>query len=309
MTGDLALETGLFALVLAPEAYLPLRRLGAEFHASEEGLAAARDAFAVLDAAPQAAAGDGAAAVPASLAGIAAEGLSVEGLSVEQPGRLVLAPADVSLVVRAGDVVAVTGASGAGKSTLLATILGFTAPSAGRVSALAADGVRVDLASADPVAWRARIAWVPQVPYLFPGTIAENVRLGSPGATDVEVADALARVGLAGSNATADLVLGERGRGLSGGERRRLGVARALVRHAPILLLDEPTAGLDADAEALVMAAIRAEASRGAAVLLVAHRPGAVAGADRTVEIRWAAVEAAAAAASAAASAATEAAS
>ncbi len=282
-TGNLALETGLFALILAPEAYLPLRRLGAEFHASEEGLAAARDAFAVLDA-RVATTPNGGVSIPALLAGIA-----VEGLSVEQSGRLIVAPADVSLVVRPGEVVALTGPSGAGKSTLLAAILGFTTPTAGRVWALSADGGRVDITTLDQGAWRACVGWVPQTPYLFPGTIAENVRLGAPAAGAADVADCLERVGLIEPDANPDRVLGEAGRGLSSGQRRRVGVARGLLRRAPILLLDEPTAGLDEAAEAQVLAAIRTEANRGAAVLLVTHRPSAIAGADRTVAVRWSA--------------------
>jgi thiol reductant ABC exporter CydD subunit len=278
--GDLGLEVGLFALVLAPEAYLPLRRLGSEFHAAEEGVAAARDAFALLDAAPA----DGVGAAPPQQ--IAA--VRVEHVSVEQPGRETVAPSSASLTVRPGEVVAVTGRSGAGKSTLLAAILGFTAPTAGRVVVAGVDGDEVDVAALDRAAWLERIAWVPQTPYLAPGTVAENVRLGAPAASDDEVAAALRAVGL--EDVEPGRRIGERGSGLSGGQRRRLGVARALARHAPLLLLDEPTAGLDAAAEAQVLAAVRAEAARGAAVLLVAHRPGAVAEADRTVEVRWAAV-------------------
>ena len=283
--GTLSLETGLFALVLAPEAYLPLRRLGAEFHASEEGVAAARDAFALLDAAASGVSAADGEAVPVPI-----DGIRVDGLSVEQPGRLALAPSEASLEVRAGELVAVTGTSGAGKTTLLATVLGFVEPTAGRVSVLGADGTIVDVRSIDREAWRRSVAWVPQAPYLFPGTVADNVRLGAPDVGDTEVAAALAAVGL--GDVGADRIVGERGAGLSGGQRRRVGVARALVRRSPVLLLDEPTAGLDADAERVVMAAIRAEAGRGAAVVLVAHRPGAVAGADRTVEISWTTIEA-----------------
>ncbi|MEW6224111.1 MAG: thiol reductant ABC exporter subunit CydD [Chloroflexota bacterium] len=295
--GDLSLETGLFVLVLAPEAYLPLRRLGAEFHASEEGLTAAREAFAVIDAPPAPA---GAGLAPPEPIG----GLSIEAVSVEQPGRDVLAPAGASLVVRPGEVVAVTGPSGAGKSTLLAVVLGLIAPTAGRVRVLGPDGggaaasgarasvegdSRIDVRDLDPDAWRSRVAWVPQAPWLFAGSVADNVRLGAPDASTAAVAEAMSAVGLA--DVAPSLVLGERGSGLSSGQRRRVGIARALVRRAPVLLLDEPTAGLDADAEAAVMRAVRAAADGGAAVLLVAHRPGAVAGADRTVEVGWALVE------------------
>jgi len=278
--GGMTLEVGLFALILAPEAYLPLRRLGSEFHASEEGLSAAAGAFAIIDA-PETAPGRGLAVPHGSL------GLVVEDLWVEQPGRDAAAPAGASLAVRPGEIVAVTGESGAGKSTLLAVILAMLEPSAGRVCVVAADSTTTDVRDLDADGWHRSVAWVPQAPYLFAGTVAENVRLGAPHVADDDVAAALAAVGL-GDVAPAQ-VLGERGRGLSSGQRRRVGIARALVRRAPVLLLDEPTAGLDATAEAAVLAAIRAEADRGAAVLLVAHRPGAVAGADRAVEVRWAA--------------------
>jgi len=279
--GAMTLEVGLFALVLAPEAYLPLRRLGSEFHASEEGLTAAAAAFAIIDA-PDVVRRGGVPAPPGPL------GLVVEDLWVEQPGRDVAAPAGASLAVRPGEVVAITGPSGAGKSTLLAAILGSVEPSAGRVLAVAGDGSGTDVRELDPEAWRRRVAWVPQSPYLFAGTVADNVRLGAPDAGDAEVAVAVAAVGL--GDLDPSLVLGERGRGLSSGQRRRVGIARALVRRAAILLLDEPTAGLDGVAETAVVAAVRAEAARGAAVLLVAHRPGAVAGADRDVAVRWEAV-------------------
>ncbi len=280
--GDLGLEAGLFALVLAPEAYLPLRRLGSEFHAAEEGVAAARDAFALLDAAPGNPSGRE--APPPVLSA-----LRVEDVSVEQPGRNVAAPAGAALEVRPGEVVAVTGPSGVGKSTLLAAILGFATPTTGRMVVVGADGAEADVVRTDPDLWRQQIAWVPQTPYLAPGTIADNVRLGAPEASDGDVAAALAAVGL--DDLAPDRTMGERGLGLSGGQRRRVGVARALARRAPLLLLDEPTAGLDAAAEARVLAAIRSEAVRGAAVLLVAHRPGAVGVADRMVELRWSTLE------------------
>ncbi len=288
--GDLSLQTGLFALVLAPEAYLPLRRLGAEFHASEEGLEAAAAAFAILDEPVR-----GDADVRAGRAGqvgvVAPSGIAVEAVSVRQPGRGIIAPADVSFEVRSGEVVALTGPSGAGKSTLLAVVMGMIDPTGGRVVAIGVDrAARVPVSELDPSAWRAMVAWVPQSPWLFAGTVADNVRLGAPDADGEAVDVALAAVGL--DDVPADLVLGELGRGLSSGQRRRIGIARALVRETSILLLDEPTAGLDEAAEATVMAAIRRAADGGAAVVLVAHRPGAVAGADRTVEVRWAAIDA-----------------
>jgi ATP-binding cassette, subfamily C, bacterial CydCD len=281
--GGLTFEVGLFALILAPEAYLPLRRLGSEFHASEEGLTAASDAFAIIDAAVPAP--GGVLAPPPAIASLA-----VEEVSVVQPGRDVAAPSRVSLAVRPGEVVAVTGRSGAGKSTLLLVILGLLEPSDGGVFVEGEGGPRVDVRALDPDAWRSQLAWVPQAPFLFAGTVADNVRLGARRpVTDTEVAEALAATGLGDLDAASPL--GDRGSGLSSGQARRVGIARALVRRAPILLLDEPTAGLDEAAEVAVMRAVRSAADAGAMVLVVAHRPGAVAGADRTVEVRWSELE------------------
>jgi ATP-binding cassette subfamily C protein CydCD len=279
--GGMTLEVGLFALILAPEAYLPLRRLGAEFHASEEGVTAAARAFAIIDA-----------PLPGRVGGTrppeVIAGIVVEDLSVDQPGRDVAAPCQASLTVRPGEVVAVTGPSGVGKSTLLAVLLGLLEPTTGRVLVRGGDGTETAVRDLDPAAWRERVAWVPQAPYLFAGSVAENVRLAVPDAPDVAVSDALARVGL--GDLPLDRELGERGSGLSSGQRRRVGIARALLRRAPVLLLDEPTAGLDGAAEAAVLAAIRGAARDGAMVLLVAHRPGAMAEADRSVELRAAVV-------------------
>jgi thiol reductant ABC exporter CydD subunit len=282
--GSLTLEVGLFALVLAPEAYLPLRRLGAEFHASEEGLTAATSAFEIIDA-PVRAPEDGL-PVPAPI-----DSLVVDDVSVEQPGRDVRAPAGVSLIARPGEVVAVTGPSGAGKSTLLATVLGLVEPTSGRVAVARGDGAALDVQELAPVAWRRAVAWVPQVPFIVAGTVAENVRFGADDVTDDDVAHALGAVGL--GDIPPDRTLGERGAGLSSGQRRRVGIARALVRRTPVLLLDEPTAGLDDAAEAAVLRAVRELADGGAIVLIVAHRPGAIAVADREVAVTWAAVEAA----------------
>lgn len=278
--GEMDLYIGLVILILAPEAYLPLRQVGAQFHAAAEGLAAAEEIFAVLET-PVPEAGTG--AVPEG-------GVAFEGVTVRYPGRSVDAVADVSFVVEAGETVALVGPSGVGKSTLMHALLGFVRPTEGRVSVGGAD-----LAGLDPEQWRSRVAWVPQRPHLFAGSIAENVRLARPDADDTAVRRALADAGaLEFVDALPDgvhAVLGEDGAGLSAGQRQRLALARAFLADRPVLLLDEPTAALDGETEAEVVAAVRRLAV-GRTVLLVVHRPALLAVADRVVRLAEAAVPA-----------------
>ena len=273
--GDVGFQTALLVLILAPEAYLPLRAVGTHFHASAEGLSAAEQVFEVLER-PVPNRGQRADAPdPSRLP------LVVEHLRVDHPGRDQPALDGFGLEVAPGEIVALTGPSGCGKSTLLSVLLGFVVPTSGTVRV-----GTVDLAVVDPEAWRRRVAWVPQRPYLFASSIDANIRLGRPSATAAEVDAAVAEAGLdpvvAGLPAGLATVLGERGVGLSGGERQRVALARAFLRDAPLLLLDEPTASLDGEVEAEVLAAVRRLAA-GRTVLLVAHRPALAALADRVV--------------------------
>jgi thiol reductant ABC exporter CydD subunit len=274
---DVTFRTALFVLVLAPEAYLPLRQLGTTFHASAEGLAAAEQVFEVL-------------AEPLPVRGTrtdvpdpALSTLEVSSLTVGYPGRGAPALDGVDLVVEPGTVLALTGQSGCGKSTLLGVLLGLVRPASGQVTV---GGVGLD--TLDPDAWRRRIAWVPQRPYLFAGSLEANVRLGDPHATTDAVTAAVAAAGLtamvARLPAGLSTPLGEGGAGLSAGERQRVALARAFLRDAPLLLLDEPTASLDGGTEAEVVAAVRRLAA-GRTVVLVAHRPALVALADRVVRL------------------------
>ncbi|MFH8749419.1 thiol reductant ABC exporter subunit CydD [Streptomyces rimosus] len=272
--GSLDLYTGLLVLILAPEAYLPLRQVGAQYHAAAEGLAAAEEIFEVLET-PQRTTGN--APAPDSTA------LSIEDLVVRHPGRTEPSLPRTSFEVAPGETVALVGPSGAGKTTLLNVLLGFAEPAAGRVRV----GGR-DLAGIDPENWRRRIAWVAQRPYLFAGTIAENVRLARPDADDAAVHAALRDAGaLDFVSALPDgvaTVLGEGGSGLSAGQRQRLALARAFLADRPILLLDEPTANLDGETEAGIVDAVRRLAA-GRTVLLVVHRPALLAVADRVVRL------------------------
>jgi thiol reductant ABC exporter CydD subunit len=273
--GHLGFSTALFVLILAPEAYLPLRLLGTNFHASAEGMKAADDVFAILE---QPAPDRGAST---DLPDVARSVLRIEGLEVVYPGRQVPALRLPTLRIEPGEVVAVAGPSGCGKSTLLSVLLGLTTASAGSVHI-----GEMDLAELDPDLWRAQVSWVPQRPHLFARSIAENVRLSRPAASDGDVRTAIARVGL--SQVVERLpqglatVLGTGGAGLSTGERQRVALARAFLRDAPVLLLDEPTANLDGQTEEAVLAAVRT-LMVGRTVIIAAHRPSLLNLADRVI--------------------------
>ena len=278
LDGSLGLQTALFVLLLAPEAFLPVRQVGTRFHDSAEGAAAARDAFALLD--PDAAGRfvslrdryEPIGAITHSYK--TPPRVELHKIRVRYPDRHADGLPPTDLTIEPGEMVALVGASGCGKSTLLSVLLGFVEANDGEIIV---DGVRVT----DPSGLRPRIAWVPQHPALVAGTIADNVRLATP-AADEQVRAALDDA--AAYALALDRRVDERGRNLSAGERRRVAIARALlrVRHscADLLLLDEPTAGLDAEAEAAVVDAVR---RAGVTTLVVAHRPALIEAADRTV--------------------------
>ncbi|WP_079198617.1 thiol reductant ABC exporter subunit CydD, partial [Streptomyces sp. CB03911] len=277
--GTLDLETGLLILILAPEVYFPIRQVGALYHSSVEGLTAADEIFQVLET-PLPATGT----TPApALAGAT---LTVTGLTVTHPGRTAPALQDAALTLTPGSTTALTGPSGAGKSTLLSVLLGLTTPDAGTVTVTTPDGTAHRLADLDPTTWRRQIAWVPQHPHLFAGSIADNVRLTAPAATDDAVRTALAAAHALDFTTRLPqgihTPLGEGGTGLSAGQRQRLALARALLAtDRPLVLLDEPTANLDGESEAAVVAAVRTLAEDPTrTVLLIAHRPALLAVAD-----------------------------
>ncbi|WP_063828693.1 thiol reductant ABC exporter subunit CydD [Actinopolymorpha alba] len=268
--GQLDLRTALLVLIVAPEAYLPLRQAAAHYHASVEGLAAAGQVFDVLE---QDAAGvgqgttdrrrsdhaGGPAADPRS-ALIRLDDVTVLGSDRAHPllDRL-------SLEFTPGQVTGLVAPSGAGKSTVLGLLLGFVTPDSGRVLVNGHD-----LADLDLDAWRARVGWLPQDPVLFAGTVADNIRLRHPQVDDSTVA-AIARA--AAVDVPLTLELGERGYGVSAGQRRRIALARALLSDAPLLLLDEPTEGVDPETEAALLATFP-RLLVGRTVVLVTHRPG-----------------------------------
>jgi thiol reductant ABC exporter CydD subunit len=276
--GGLGLQAGLTVLVLAPELYLPLRRLGAEFHASADGLAVAERMLALLDE-PPAAVGGGRREPPSP----AVLPVRFEGVSFAYPSRPGAVLDGFELELEPGETVALVGESGAGKSTAAALLLGLRRPDAGRVTVGG-----VDLAACHVEAWRRLVAWVPQRPTLLRASVADNIRLGAPGASATAVRAAAALAGADGFIGALpsgyDTLVGDGGRPLSAGERRRVALARAVLRDAPLLVLDEPTADLDPESVELIAAGI-GRLRIGRTVLLIAHRPELVAHADRVVRL------------------------
>ena len=288
--GTVTLSTALAVLLVSPEVFLPLRRAGAEFHASTEGQAAAERILAVLDLPvpseePGSAAHDRPppASRPSTFPSPAVAPVRLDGVRLTYPGRGTPALAGTGLVLTPGEHVALVGPSGAGKSTVLALLLRFLDPDAGRV--LAGD---VDLARVDPAAWRRLVSWVPQRPHLLTRSLAENLRLGDPGADDACLHDVVGAAGLADLVAALpqglDTPLGEGGLVLSAGERQRLALARAALRDAPLVLLDEPAAHLDLATETALRSSL-ATWLEGRTVLVAAHRPELVGRIDRVVTL------------------------
>lgn len=269
LSGDLTFSVGLFILVLAPEVYQPLRALGAAFHASMAGVEAARQLGAILEQ-PAPETGDTSVSEPLV-------GLTLESVRHVWPGSERPALDGVSLELPAGRTLALVGASGAGKSTVAQLVLGLVRPTGGFVRV---DGV--DLADVPPRDWRRHLAWVPQHPHLFAGTLGDNVRLGAPDAPAEAVREAVSAAGLTEvveRLGGLDAPVGEGGARLSGGEAQRVALARALLVDASVVVLDEFTASLDADTEARVRVAVDA-LCRDRTVLLVAHRLSTVFDAD-----------------------------
>lgn len=279
--GGLDLQTGLAVLVLAPEVYLPLRQVGAQFHASADGIAAAERAFAALE---QPLPSSGTRTAP----DLRTATVAWSGVGVVAPDRQRLAPAHLDATVRPGRILALAGANGAGKSTAVLALLGLLRPDHGRVTVTDRDGTAVDLADVDLTGWWAQISWVPQRPVQEPGTVRALV--DPSGAADAEhLARAARLTGLDGVVAGLpdgwDTRVGQGGAGLSLGQRQRIALTRALLDPRPLVVLDEPTAHLDAAAEAQVVATVRRLREEGRTVVLVAHRPALLAVADDVVEV------------------------
>lgn len=259
----LTFREAMVALALAPEFYLPMRRLAAAYHEKQMGEAA----HAVID--PLLAPTPASAAARSAPDAASAGQLTLDGVEIIWPGARI---GPVSFTLGATGLLALVGPTGSGKTSLLAVIAGQVQPNTGSVSAI------------DP----ADVAWAAQRPLILPGTLRDNLALARPSASDAELRAVCSQVGLDALLDTRadglDLPLDHRGSGLSGGERRRLGLARALLARRPLLLCDEPTADLDADSAARITALLREIATR-QAVIVATHDPDLAARADRIVTL------------------------
>jgi len=271
--GQLSLLDGLFVLLLAPEFYLPLRVLGLSYHARMQGVAAAEKIAPLLAAAAAHTGGAGKLSPPTGELTVRFSGVTFR----HEGGRGGVSNVDLELP--AGSVTAIVGESGAGKSTLAGLLLGLSSPQEGRITV---NGV--DLADIERSAWFGRIAWVPQRPFFFRGTIRENLTIGLADASPDKIRGALEAASASHFidrlTEGVDSLLGDRGAGLSGGELRRLALARVFLREPSLVVLDEPTAGLDSENERLVADTLR-RLARGRTLLLISHRETTVDVADR----------------------------
>jgi ATP-binding cassette subfamily C protein CydD len=268
---QLDLKRAFFVLALAPEVYAPMRRLAAAYHDRQAAEAATASLIALPRPEPK----------PAAPAFATPPTIRFEGVTVRYPDSDAPALEGFDLDIPAGKITALLGPSGSGKSSLLNLLLDLAPLSAGVVLI---DGKPLS----DLGALSGQVAWAGQSPLIIAGSIADNLALANRDAGRAEIEAAAARVGLAGALAARsgglDALLNERGGGLSGGERRRLSLARALLKPAPILLMDEPTANLDAVAEADLLDAIR-ETARGRTTLIATHSQAVADLADRVVRL------------------------
>ena len=276
--GHLAFRPGFFALLLVPDFYLTLRQLGTKFHAGMEGVTASKEMHEILDRSaeiPEA----GSRELTAS--DISSQPIFFEGVGYRFPGSDKPALDGVSLTIEPGTVTALTGPSGAGKSTLMNLLLRFIEPSEGAISLGDRKAREFSLDS-----WYQEIAWVPQHPFLFNASIRENLLMARRDATPDQIDNALKQAGLLDMVRSLpdglETMIGEEGARLSGGEAQRLSLARAFLKDAPLLLLDEPTSHTDPILEAQLRKAMEV-LMRGRTVVMIAHRLETIRNADRIV--------------------------
>ena len=291
--GEMDFFYGLFVLLLVPEFYLPLRNMGTQYHARMEAIGAAERMVEILGETPHPptpspSRGEGEqenslleAPLPLRERGWG-EGIKLDSLTFTYPdGREALK--DLSLEIRPNETLAIVGPSGSGKTTLINLLMGFLQPQSGQI--LIGDS---PLPAIAPEAWRTQFAWLPQKPQLFPGTVADNIRLGNPQAS-LETVQAAAEQAQAHAFIAAlpqgyETIVGEAGQGLSGGQIQRIALARAFLKDAPLVILDEATANLDMESETLVQAAVQ-KLAQGRTLIMIAHRLRTVRSASRIAVI------------------------
>lgn len=277
--GDLSYGTALAVLILTPEFFVPFRRLAIEYHAGQSGDAAATAILAELEPIDRTVPSSSPVRPHRSVVVPRPPRIELRSVRYTYPGSTRPALDAVDLQVAAGETLALVGTSGAGKSTIASVLLRFIEPEHGTVTV---DGA--ELAELDPLLWRQRVAWVPQHPTMFSGTVAENIALGDPDADRDRIVAAAARAGalefLDALPAGLDTRLGEGGTTLSGGQRQRIAIARAFLRDAPVVILDEFTSHLDRVSETAVLAAT-ADLLRDRTAVVIAHQLATAASADR----------------------------
>ena len=286
VAGRMDLFTGLLVLMVAPEVYQPLRQVGFQFHASANGVAAAEAVFQVLET-----------SVPkrGTLPAPDLRSCTIELDAVSVAARGTWAPARLSATIPPGSLVALTGPSGAGKTTTTQVLLGLLPADRGRVRIVPAPGTTsqeaLDLGEIDPVTWWEQIVWVPQRPTIIPGTVLDNVLPDGSGENTVPQALVEAARATGFDEVVRRLpqgwrtMVGSGGVGLSVGQRQRLALTRALCSTATLVVMDEPTAHLDAASEAHLLDGVRALHSSGRTVVVIAHRAALIALAERTIAV------------------------
>ena len=284
LDGSMSFDVALAILIVAPEVFLPLRRAGAEFHASAEGRAAAKRILDILEQESHfAVMPAGLATPPTSVSSLANHPIVITDLRIRYPGQPIAAIESLSISIAPREHVLLVGPSGGGKSSILSVLLRFLAPEGGSI-----DVGGVSLYEIDPELWRSQITWVPQHPHLFHGTIRSNLEMAAPGATDRSLEEALEMAGIAEFVEQLpdgiETRLGEDGLTLSAGERQRLAIARATLRDAPLVLLDEPAAHLDTFSESQLRERLQPWLDQ-RSVVVAAHRSQLLGRVDKQIVI------------------------
>lgn len=299
--GNIGLFAGLAIIMLTPETFKPLREVGSQFHASADGVAACQKAFDILD---EPIATETSHGTKRQAPDLAHSPIAIHDLSVNAPGRTTVAPAGLSATIEPGAITALKGPSGSGKSTTVSVLLKLVSPSSGSVSVGGVDVSEIDQSSL----W-SQVTWVPQRPVIVPGTVLDNVDetppdrtaggapdtgANSPPTTSAHVSEQLRHAAeLTGFDTVVDSLpqgwntfLGQGGVGLSVGQRQRLALTKALISPRPLVILDEPSAHLDAMSESFVSAAVTELRASGRTVLVVAHRTAILELADHVITVQ-----------------------